>query len=324
MERSNRPGPRVWVVGSVHMDVIASAERHPQVGETVMGTQLRLLPGGKGSNQAVAARRSGAATSLVACLGEDVFADQLWNFLREEDIDLEHTRGIPGASTGVALVVVAESNNSIVVVPGAGGQMDAASLDAVEIEAGDVVVTQLEAPEAVTAAAIARAKAVGALSVLNPAPALLAAAPLLDDADVLVLNETELAAFTASEDVAALADPATALAAAAELRRHPGQVVVVTLGGAGAVCLGPEGPLRVAGRSVQVVDTTGAGDCFAGNLAAGLCAGGSIAEALEMANLAASLSVQTQGAAVSMPEAGAILAAAERAPEERAPGVAPS
>lgn len=127
--RSPRFGKRVWVVGSAHLDVIALAPRHPRVGETVMGSELRLLPGGKGLNQAVAAKRSGAATSLVACLGEDPFADQLWRFLEQEDIDLAQTRAIGGASTGVALVVVAESNNSIVVVPGAGGQMDAASLE---------------------------------------------------------------------------------------------------------------------------------------------------------------------------------------------------
>jgi ribokinase len=324
IETPDQSGPRVWVVGSVHMDVIALADRHPRVGETVMGSQLRLLPGGKGANQAVAARRGGAATSLVARLGEDAFAEQLWSFLRDEDIDLQHTRSLGGESTGVAVIVVAESNNSIVVVPGAGGLMDVTALDALEIGAGDVVVAQLEAPEAVTAAAIARAKAAGALSVLNPAPALPTAGHLLDDADVLVLNETELAVFSAAEDVATLADPAAALAAAAELRRHPGQVVIVTLGVAGAVCVGPEGSLHVAGRSVEVVDSTGAGDCFAGNLAAGLCAGRPLAEALEMANLAASLSVQTPGAAVSMPDAEAILAAAKGTPEARGPGVTPS
>jgi ribokinase len=303
------------------MDVIALADHHPRVGETVMGSELRLLPGGKGSNQAVAARRSGVATSLVAYLGEDVFGEQLWRFLEEEDIDLEHTRSIAGASSGVALVVVAESNNSIVVVPGAGAQMQASALDLLDIRAGDVVVTQLEAPEPVTAAAIARANAVGAISVLNPAPALPAAARLLDDADVLILNETEVAAFSGAGDVAALADPAVALDAAAELRRHPGQLVVVTLGGAGAVSIGPDGPLRVDGRSVEVVDTTGAGDCFVGNLAAGLCVGRPVAEALEMANLAASLSVRTQGAAVSMPDARAVRAAAG-VREEGGPGVA--
>jgi len=322
MEKSIPPGPRVWVVGSIHMDVIASVERQPRVGETVMGSESHLSPGGKGANQAVAARRSGAATSLIARLGQDAFADQIWGFLGSEGIDLTQTRSLSGASTGIALVVVAEANNSIVVVPGASGRLDPASLESVEIGPDDVVVAQLELPAAVTAAAFARARAVGARTILNPAPALSAAADLLDDADVIVLNETELAVLSALEDVAALADPSRALAAAASLRHHPGQTIVVTLGVAGAVCITPGGPLRVAGHRVEVADTTGAGDCFVGNLAANLCAGKPIAEALELANLAASLSVQAVGAAVSMPDATAIRAAAESARREGSSDVA--
>lgn len=320
MEKSIPRQPRVWVVGSIHMDVTALAERHPRVGETVMGSEIHLSPGGKGTNQAVAARRAGAPTSLVARLGEDVFADQIWAFLEAEGLDLTQTRRLAGSSTGTALVVVAEADNSIVVVPGAGGLLDVAGLEGAAIEAEDVVVGQLESPLDVTAAAFARARAAGALTVLNPAPALPAARPLLESADVIVLNETELAVFDA--DPPTPADPAIALAGAARLRRHPGQSVVVTLGVAGAICASPAGPIRVEGRVVEVADSTGAGDCFVGNLAASLCARKPIAEALELANLAASLSVQSIGAAVSMPDAPALQAAAEKVRQEGESGVA--
>lgn len=315
MERSTAQEPRVWVVGSIHMDVVAFAERHPRVGETVMGSKVQLLPGGKGANQAIAARRSGVAASLVGCLGEDAFAEQLRAFLSDEGVGLEHTRSVAAASTGVALVVVAESNNTIVAVPGAGDELGPALLDDVDIQAEDVVVAQFESPLAATAAALERAHAAGALTVLNPAPALPAGRHLIDAADVVVVNETELAVLCGTEDVAALAAPAKALAAAERVRRHSGQTVVVTLGGAGAVCATPEGPLRVEGRRVEAADTTGAGDCFVGNLAAELCRRRPMAESLGIANLAASLSVQRSGAAVSMPRAEEVRAAAGRIAE---------
>lgn len=320
MEESIPREPRVWVVGSIHMDVTALAERHPRVGETVMGSEVHLSPGGKGANQAVAARRAGAVTALVARLGEDTFAEQIWTFLEAEALDLTQTRSLAGSPTGIALVVVAEADNSIVVVPGASGQLDVAGVDGAEIEAEDVVVAQLELPLEVTAAAFARARAVGALTVLNPAPALPAARPLLDSADVIVLNETELALF-AGDDAPGHTDPAAALAAATRLRRHPEQSVVVTLGVAGAVCASPAGPIRVEGRRVEVADSTGAGDCFVGNLAANLCAGKPLVEALELANLAASLSVQSMGAAASMPDAAAIQAATEKVRRDGESGV---
>lgn len=312
MERSTAREPRVWVVGSIHMDVVAFAERHPRLGETVMGSEAQLLPGGKGANQAIAARRSGVPVSLVGCLGEDAFADQLRAFLGAEGVDLEQTRSVAGAGTGIALVVVAESNNTIVAVPGAGGKLGSALADELDLGAEDVVVAQFESPLAASVAAFERAQASGALTVLNPAPVLPGGDRLLDAADVVVVNETELAVLSGAEDVAALAAPAEALAAAERIRRRPAQTVVVTLGAAGAVGATPEGPLRVDGRRVEAADTTGAGDCFVGNLAASLCRRLPIAAALETANLAASLSVQTSGAAVSMPRAEAIRAAAGR------------
>jgi ribokinase len=319
MTPGGRSAPRVWVVGSVHMDVVALAERHPRVGETVTGSELHLLPGGKAANQAVASARAGVPTSLVSRLGGDAFAEGLQRFLASEGIDLEHTRSVADASTGVALIVVAESNNTIVVVPGVDAQLDASALDHASIAPADVVVAQLESPRAASLAAFERAQAAGALTILNAAPARQGEDQLLGCSDVIVVNETELAVLSGEPDARLLAEPESARVAAARLRRSAQQTVVVTLGASGAVAVTPDGTRHVEGHPVQALDTTGAGDCFVGNLAASLCRGEDLVGALQTANLAASLCVASIGAAVSMPTAAALEAArsqaVERAPE---------
>ena len=292
---------RVWVFGSINMDVVAFAPRHPRVGETVMGTESHLLPGGKGANQAVAARRAGAPTHLVGRLGEDPFAEALRNFLSSEDVDLEHTVALPGVSTGTALIVVAASDNTIVVVPGANSRLDATAVDDTPISAHDVVVAQFETPQVVTARAFETARRVGATTILNPAPFMPLDPGLLALVDILILNETELALLADIDDASTLAVPEVALKTAETLRATPDQVVIVTLGASGAVAIGPDGAERIAGHAVDALDTTGAGDCFVGNMAAALQRGSDMHTALEVANNAASLCVQVVGAAVSMP-----------------------
>jgi ribokinase len=297
------------VFGSIHMDIVVTAPRHPRLGETVMGSGLELFPGGKGSNQAVAASRAGAPTSLVARLGDDAYAQELRAFLLAEALDLAHTTAVAGERSGVAVIVVAGSENTIVVVAGANSRLDAAAAARTEIAAGDVVVAQLESPQEAALAAFQRARASGALTLLNPAPAMTLMDALFEASDVIVVNESELAVLSGEADPGLLAAPLRALSAAKALRRFPRQSVVVTLGAAGVVAATPEGELLLEGFSVDAIDTTGAGDCFVGNLAAGLRAGAPIASALEAANLAASLCVQTIGAGVSMPTAAMLEAA---------------
>jgi ribokinase len=262
----------VVVVGSANMDVIAVAPRHPVVGETVLGTALRFAPGGKGANQAVAAARFGARTRMVGRVGRDAFGDSLVAFLDGEGIGgLIRDADQP---TGTALIVVDEQGeNTIVVVPGANGAMTVADLGRLD---GDVLVAQFEIPLAVVEAAL---RATRATTVLNPAPALVCPQSLLEAADIVVVNETEAAAL------------------AGRLPARKDQVVVTTLGAAGARV----GAMTVPGRAVAVVDTTGAGDCFVGALAAALAGGESIEGAVRVANVAASLSVQRFGAGPSMP-----------------------
>ena len=291
---------RVFVVGSINMDVVATADRHPRPGETVPGSKLGFSEGGKGANQAVASSRAGAETVMVGRLGDDDFGRRLEAFLRDEGLDLEHVESESGVPTGTAVVTVADSESTIVVVPGANAALTPTHVQALPVEAGDVVVAQFEVPLETVEAALRRAHDQGAATILNPAPALECESRLLDLADVLVVNETELAflvpgAAESFESRDALID------AARRLRSRDAQTMVVTLGKAGALALEREEVIEIDGRRVDPVDATGAGDCFVGFLAAQLSRDESLRAALSTANVAASLCVQSSGAGVSMP-----------------------
>ena len=163
---------KVIVTGSINMDIVVSTARFPQPGETVAGSELQFFPGGKGANQSVAAARVGAETVFIGAVGDDRFAAELRSFLAGSGVDASSVRAIAGVPTGVALIVVdAEGENSIVVVAGANGRVEAADAERAVINRGDVAVAQLEVPMATTVAALAHARAHGATTVLNAAPA---------------------------------------------------------------------------------------------------------------------------------------------------------
>jgi ribokinase len=293
---------QVFVAGSINMDVVATADRHPRVGETVPGKQVLYFPGGKGANQAVAAAKSGVPTALIGRTGADAFGRDARAFLAQQGVDLGLVREIPQAHTGTAIITVARADNTIVVIPGANGLVDATDVAAVAFAAGDVAVSQFEIPLPAIGAFFARAHAVGATTILNPAPVVPFESGLLDLVDILILNETELGLLTDShlrdsDDVADFARAARSLQSADE------QVICVTLGKRGVLALVNGEPLLVPGRAVKAVDTTGAGDCFVGAVAAQLASGKSIQTALQYANAAASICVQRMGAAPSMPTA---------------------
>ena len=292
--------PKVYVAGSLNMDVVATATRYPKLGETVPGRTLQFLPGGKGANQAVAAARLGAPTSLIGRIGRDTFGRNLKAFLAAQGVDLQHVLEAEDAATGTAVITVAEKDNAIIVIPGANAELDAADVARAEIGAGDVLVGQLEIPPQAVEAFLVRGRSVGARTILNPAPAIEAGRALLAAADFVVLNETELAAFTC-RDIGPHTPPDALAEAALALRSHANQTVCVTIGRRGAIAIIDGETCEVAGREVVVVDTTGAGDCFVGALAAELARGKPIRAALEFANAAASLCVQRMGAGPAMP-----------------------
>jgi ribokinase len=293
---------QVFVAGSINMDVVATADRHPRIGETVAGKAVLYFPGGKGANQAVAAAKSGAPTSLIGRLGTESFGRDVRAFLALQGVDLSLVRDTPQAHTGTAIITVAKADNTIVVIPGANALVAPADVATLALTAGDVAVSQFEIPLPTIGAFFARAHAVGATTILNPAPAVQFDRGLLDLVDVLILNETELGALTDTKlrDSDAAGDFANA---ARSLQAGDDQVICVTLGKRGVLALVNGEPLVVSGRAVKALDTTGAGDCFVGAVAAQLAGGKSMQAALAYANAAASICVQRMGAAPSMPTA---------------------
>jgi ribokinase len=298
---------RVFVAGSINMDVVATASRHPRVGETVAGEAVHYFPGGKGANQAVAAAKLGAAVTLIGRLGADAFGRQLRTFLAAQGVELAHVKDTADAHTGTALITVADADNTIVVVPGANALVSAEDVAAPVLAEGDVAVSQFEIPQATITAFFTRARAAGATTILNPAPALPCDPALLDLVDILILNETELGLLTQIE-LHDTDEPARFIDAARRLPAASGKIICVTLGKRGVLALVHREPLLIPGRAVKAVDTTGAGDCCVGALAAQLASGKAIGEALEYANAAASICVQRMGAAPSMPTATEVAA----------------
>jgi ribokinase len=293
---------RVFVAGSINMDVVAMADRHPQIGETVAGGAVLYFPGGKGANQAVAAAKLGASTILIGRLGQDPFGDQLKAFLAAQAIDLSFVKQTAEAHTGTAIITVANADNTIVVIAGANALVNAADVAGPVLAKGDIAVSQFEIPLPAISAFFTRARTAGATTILNPAPAKEFSGELLDLVDILVLNENELGLLTRTV-LRDSDDHARFIGAARSLQAGRDQIICVTLGKRGVLALVDGEPVVIPGRIVTAVDTTGAGDCFVGALAAQLADGATMRDALFAANAAASICVQRMGAAPSMPTA---------------------
>jgi ribokinase len=280
------PEAEVVVVGSLNHDVTVLADRRPDGGETVLGHSVATASGGKGANQAVAAARAGARVAMVGCVGADAAGEALLAGLRAAGVETAGVRKLDDTSSGTALIVVdAAGENSIVVVPGANARLSADDVERALGEQSPVVLAQLEVPEeAVAAAARAAARFVLNASPVRPLPA-----ALLEAADPLIVNAGEAAAITGADD----ADPATLAAAALALGVRS---IVVTLGARGARWTTPEWSIERPAPAVGVVDTTGAGDVFAGTLAAQLSHGFEPESALDAAVHAGAEAVQWRGA----------------------------
>ncbi len=293
----------ITVVGSINRDIVARVPHIPAPGETVLGISSAQHAGGKGANQAVAAARLRADPStpvrLVGRVGRDGFGADMTAFLSAEDIDISAVTVSDTVATGLALISVDDAGeNAIAVVSGANLDWPGGCPDLV-LGPNDVVVCQLEIPLDVVIAAFAQAKAVGASTILNPAPYRDLPPALLTTTDFLVLNEIELGQMIGRETVRA--DDALFRAAREMLARGP-RAVVVTLGAAGVAIVDTFGRAeRIAGCAVAAIDTTGAGDCFVGALAAAHVDGHDLRTAAQFANTAAAVSVTRAGAASSIP-----------------------
>ena len=295
----------VVVVGSINVDQLIRVHRHPQPGETLIGTSMEFLPGGKGANQAVAAARLGAAVHMVGAVGDDSQARVARAILTRVGVDQSHVRTVDGA-TGLALVSVDdEGENTIVVVPGANALMGAEAVQASAglIAAATVVVLQGEIPaDGITEAA---RLATGRV-VLNLAPVIDVDAATLRRADPLVVNEHEAALVLAQ-----LAPERSVPTADAELVTRLMEwgvaSVVLTRGAQGAICADRNGTHNVASPKVVAVDSTGAGDAFVGALSAQLAAGVSLADAVRLAVRVGAFAVQSRGTQTSYPTRSDVL-----------------
>jgi len=247
---------RVFVAGSINMDVVATANRHPKIGETVAGKTVHYFPGGKGANQAAAAARLGAPTTLIGRLGTDAFGQQLRTFLAAQSVDLAHVKDTAEAHTGTAIITVADADNTIVVVPGANALVGAEDVTAVALAKGDVAVSQFEIPQATIRAFFQRARAAGATTILNPAPAITFGKDLLDLVDILILNETELGFLTGTE-LRESDDYERFIEVARSLQASESQIICVTLGKRGIVALIDGRQHTDHGRAVKAIDSTG-------------------------------------------------------------------
>lgn len=292
--------PRIAVVGSANTDLITYAAAFPKPGETIFGTDFDLGFGGKGANQAVAARLCGGEVLMVAKVGNDLFGEATVKNFVSLGIDTTHVRVIQGAPTGVAPIFVEPSGqNRIIVVKGANDQVTAADVDAAEADLRrvDTIILQFEIPLETVYHTVRFARANNIRCIVNPAPALPASLPDLTGADYFIPNETEAQAIT-GRPVNTLEDAA---ACATDLLQKGFQRVVITLGQRGSLIVGPTGRVHIPPFPVTSVDTTGAGDAFIGSLAVFLAEGMAENDALARANLYAALSTTRVGTQKSFP-----------------------
>jgi ribokinase len=282
----------IVVFGSINLDLIFPLPRIPAAGETVLGPDLMIAPGGKGANQAVAAARDGAMVVMAGAVGADALATDALALLRDAGIDLSRVIQTDRATGTAAIFVNAAGENAIGVGSGANMLARAAQVEDAVLTPATILLLQMEVPAEETAALIRRARQRGARIILNLAPAAILPREVLEMLDILVVNEGE-AEFLATS----LGVPRTAAGLHAEL----GCAVIRTLGGEGAEYADSAGAHRVAAHPVDVRDTAAAGDCFTGVLAAALDSGASIPQALRRARVAAALCCTRPGTQTALP-----------------------
>lgn len=295
----------ILVLGSLNMDIVARTKRFPGPGETVKGSEFKMVPGGKGANQAVAAARLKGNVSMAGRIGDDIFGQALLKSLLSAGVDTGHVLVTEGYPTGTALIVIDESaENRIVVVPGANGccsVVDVAALKGV-MESAKILMVQLEIPLETVRYAVRVARELGLTVIMDPAPALPLDEEILQDVDIILPNETEAAVLTGKR----VDDIRSARLAAADLICRGVKTAVVKMGKEGAVIMKDNIFEHIPGFQVNAVDTTAAGDAFAGALAVTLVEGFGLIEAIRFANAAGALATTGFGAQTSMPDREAV------------------
>ncbi|WP_286316674.1 ribokinase [Romboutsia ilealis] len=289
----------ICVIGSLNMDLVVNVDTMPKPGQTIIGSNFKEVPGGKGANQAVAMARLNGNVSMIGKVGEDGFGQTLINSLKNDKVDTTYIQTTKG-STGVALITVDKNaQNSIVVSPGANFEVKEEDIDnnIKAIENSDIVVLQLETPLNTIKYALNKAKKLNKYTILNPAPAVKLDDEIIKNVDLLTPNETELEIISGvsienEEDIQK----------AAQIMIEKGvKELIVTLGSKGSLYINKEKSMFKKAYKVEAVDTTAAGDSYTGALAVALSQDKGIEDAMDFASKVGALSVLKEGAQSSLP-----------------------
>jgi len=297
--------PAIVVVGSLNMDFFVKTHHLPAAGETVLGHGFQMVPGGKGANQAVAAGKLGSASvtvKMIGRVGQDLFADHLKASLASAGVDVSAVHASKSQATGVALIAIDPvGQNQIVVASGANMDLPAGDVESMRrvFRSGRIAMFQLESPVPTVAAALSLAREEGLQTILDPAPAQVLPAAMLQKIDILTPNEAEAFMLLGRAPERITLNDAPLIAA--EVARLGAHMVVLKLGDHGCFFHGAGEAYHVPGFAVEAVDTTAAGDTFNAGLAVALAEGAPIPHALRFANAAAAISVTRLGAQASAP-----------------------
>lgn len=287
----------ILVVGSLNADLVVRAPHFPQPGETISGDDLKIIPGGKGANQAVAAARHGANVAMLGRVGKDSFGPFLLDSLKSNQVDITNVH-VDDSATGTAIIVVDSSGqNSIVLSAGANGKVSPADVDHASVLSPSLILLQLEIPMLTVLHTAHYAKQNNIRVILNPAPAKPLPDELIALTDFIIPNETELSLLTGVE----VKDIPSAEQAAKILLDRGAKNVVVTLGSNGSLFVSSTQVTHVSAYKVNVIDTTAAGDAFIGGFASALLRGIEIEEAVKYANACGALAATKFGAQPSLP-----------------------
>ncbi|MCT4786317.1 ribokinase [Exiguobacterium aestuarii] len=291
---------RIVVIGSISMDLVVTSDKRPQAGETVIGESFRTVPGGKGANQAVAASRLGGAVQMVGCVGSDPFGEQMIENFKQQDVDVTHVRIVPNEVTGTAHIVLAEADNSIVVVQSANKQVTFTEEELDQLlDEQSFVLLQLEIPIETVKQVTAYCKAKGIPVLLNPAPSQPLPPEVVEAVTYLTPNEHECRDLFNDASVDEV------------LERYPNKLLV-TEGVRGVRFHDGQEVRHVPAIQANVVDTTGAGDTFNGALAVALIEQNELEAAVRFAVVASGMSVEGFGAQGGMPTRQDVLQRLER------------
>lgn len=290
---------KITVIGSLNMDLVVNTPKVPSIGETLLGSGFMTVPGGKGANQAVAAARLGGQVSMIGCVGNDIFGKDLIKNLQDNRVDVKSVKIVDESSTGVAMIVVENGDNFIIVDPGANFRITPQMIDSIEmlIKSSYIIMLQLEIPYDIVDYAVNMAYQNNVKVLLNPAPARRLSDELLSKVDIFTPNELECEMITGIP-IKSVEDAKTAV----EYLRNKGiGNVIITMGKNGVVYNSGDSIIHKPVPKVKVMDTTAAGDSFSGAVAVALTESESIDEAVDFGNKVGTLTVMKKGAQISLP-----------------------